>query len=327
MSAVRPRARGAAAASAQFRTRPEDFRVCELPAAEPSGDGEHLWLHVEKTGRSTPDVAGALAATFRVPEHAVGYAGMKDKHAVTRQWFSVHTEADPARAVSASAEAGLTVLSAARHRRKLRRGELAGNAFRLRLEGVVGSGWQEALADTRALGVPNYFGPQRFGTDNLAAAVDWLANRRRRRISAFRRGLHLSVLRSLLFNEVLGARVAADCWRRPLPGDVLAPPAMRGEAGPPVPTGPLWGRGRSAVGGAAAELERKALEPHRAVCEGLEHAGLSQERRSLVLRAPDLTWSREDDAVVLSFSLPPGAYATVLLAEAFELREPAGAPA
>ena len=319
MNAVWPRARGAAAGRAQLKTRPEDFEVCEIPAVEPAGDGEHLWLHVEKTGRATRDVAGALAAAFSVPEHAVGYAGMKDKQAVTRQWFSVHTPLDD---VSALAQPGLRVLAVDRHRRKLRRGELAGNAFRLRLEGVAGSGWEAALAAARDLGVPNYFGPQRFGADNLEAALRWLDQRRRRRIGAFRRGLHLSVLRSFLFNEVLGARVEADTWRRSLVGDVLLPPATRGEPGDPMPSGPLWGRGRPAVEGDAAEVEQTALAPHGRICEGLEHAGLSQERRSLVLRAPDLAWSRDGDAVTLTFSLPPGTYATVLLAEAFDLREP-----
>ena len=286
---------------------------------EPSGDGEHLWLHVEKTGRATRDVAGALAAAFSVPEHAVGYAGMKDKHAVTRQWFSVHTAVDT---VPALAEPGLDVVAVDRHRRKLRRGELAGNAFRLRLEGVSGSGWEAALADARDRGVPNYFGPQRFGTDNLEAAQRWLEQRRRRRVAAFRRGLYLSVLRSFLFNEVLACRVAAGAWQRPVTGDVLLPPAMRGDPADPMPTGPLWGRGRPAVDGEAAGFEEAALAPHRTVREGLEHAGLVQERRSLVLRAPDLAWSLDGDAATLTFSLPPGTYATVLLAEAFELREP-----
>ena len=319
MNAVWPRAGGGAPAGARMKTRCEDFRVCELPAVEPSGSGEHLWLHLEKTGMTTRDAAVALAGACAVPEHAVGYAGMKDKRAVTRQWFSVHTAADEAPAL---ARPGLRLLAATRHQRKLRRGELAGNAFRLRLDGVEGTGWEAALATARDAGVPNYFGPQRFGSDNLRNAVAWLGQRRRQRVPAFRRGLYLSVLRSYLFNEVLGARVADGSWQRPLAGDVLLPPAMLGDAAEPAPTGPLWGRGRSPVEAEAAALEQAALAPHGELCEGLEHAGLSQERRSLVLRAPDLSWSRDGDAVTLAFSLPAGCYATVLLAEAFDLREP-----
>jgi len=315
MTPTWPRARAVAGDRAVIKATAGDFRVSELPSITPAGAGEHLWLHLEKTGRSTVEVARWLADAFGVPEHGVGYAGMKDKHAVTAQWFSVHT---PAAAAVLPAAADVRLLDAARHRRKLRRGELAGNRFELRLREVVGDAWRDGLGRLRDGGAPNYFGPQRFGSDNLANARAWLggegAGGRRRRLPAFRRGLYLSVLRSFLFNEVLAARVRSGTWQQLLAGDV---PACGDAAA--VPTGPLWGRGRSPAAAEAARMEAAALEPYGDVREGLEHAGLVQERRPLVLPAADLDWTHSGDVLTLSFTLPPGTYATALLGEAFTL--------
>ena len=314
MSGDWPRDRSTAAPRAVLKAVPEDFEVIEMAGVEPEGAGEHLYLRLRKVGRSTPDVARWLASCYDVPLAAVGYAGMKDKHAVTEQWFSVHTRQG---AESLPVGAGIALCGSARHRRKLRRGELAGNRFHVRLRSVVGDGWCERLAMIRKHGVPNYFGPQRFGSDNLTRARTWLGERRRRRESPFKAGLYLSVLRSFLFNEVLGLRVARGDWNRLLPGDV---PAERS------PTGPLWGRGRSKAAAEALEIERAALAPHTELCGRLEHAGLTQARRSLVLEPRELCWCADGSTVELSFTLPPGGYATTLLAEAFDLAPP-GAPA
>jgi len=183
-----------------------------------------------------------------------------------------------------------------------------------RLRGLRGDGWAERLAQLGRDGAPNYFGPQRFGRDNLAAALAWLPERRRRRLSRFRRGLYLSVLRSYLFNEVLAARVAHGTWRQRLPGDVCDRDGR--------PMGPLWGRGRSTTGARAAAVEAEALAPHAALCEALEHAGLRQDRRPLQLVPEALCWHREEEDLLVDFRLPAGAYATVLLAELAELEEP-----
>lgn len=315
---------------AVLKARAEDFQVVEIPSVEPLGSGEHLWLRLEKTGLGSPQLAAELARAFAVPEVAVGYAGMKDKHAVTEQWFSVHT---PQHADALPPIGGVRVLEAHRHLRKLRRGELGGNRFRIVLRDVTGDAWVERLATIAATGVANYFGPQRFGGDNLQLARRWLPQRRRRRIPAFRNGLYLSVLRSFLFNEVLAARVRAGTWRWLIAGDVpmALPLAAAAEASAAetavaesVPTGPLWGRGRSSVADDALAVESAALAPHRELCEGLEHAGVDQQRRSLVLRPTGLRWQRHGDDVEVEFALPPGGYATVLLAEAFDLDTPGG---
>lgn len=309
-----PRACSADPVAAGFRAAVDDFVVREELAFTPSGAGEHLYLHLRKRNLATPELADCLARTFRVDGSAVGYAGMKDKRAVTDQWFSIATP-EPAEAFPAVP--GVTLLGASRHARKLRRGELIGNGFEIRLTGLDDDAWEPRLAQVAAHGAPNYFGPQRFGRDNLAAALAWLPQRRRRRVSRFRQGLHLSVLRSFLFNEVLAARVRAGNWNRAIPGDVLG-----GDDGQCDPAGPLWGRGSTAAREEALVLEQAALASHAGLLEGLEHAGLRQERRSFVLRPRDMRWERRGSDLLVRFALPAGGYATALLAEVFLLRAP-----
>lgn len=307
---------------ALLKARPEDFQVCELPAFEPEGAGEHLFLRLEKTGLSTRDTAQWLARCYQVPEVAVGYAGLKDTRAVTEQWFSVHTPAGPERLEPRS---GVRLLDSSRHRGKLRRGDLAGNHFRIRLavpggddRSPGGDDWAPGLTALGERGAPNYFGPQRFGRDNLAQAMAWLPERRRRRISRFRSGLYLSVLRSYLFNEVLASRVRAGTWQTVLPGEAT----LAGPSGQPLPSGPLWGRGRSPATDQAGAVETEALTAHAEICAGLEHAGLKQDRRALVLVPGAFGWEAEAGSVTVTFTLPPGGYATTLLAEAFDLSLP-----
>ncbi len=297
-----------------MKVTPEDFEVRERLGIRPSGDGEHLLLEVEKTGIGTPELARMLADAHGIDPVDVGYAGMKDKRAVTSQWFSLRGVADLDDTVEAIG--GVRVLKLSRHRQKLRRGGLVGNDFRIRLRAV---GPRPALAATQALkeqGAPNYFGEQRFGWDNLDKAIAWLAKRRRRRIAKFKQGLYLSVLRSFLFNTVLAHRVEAGNWNRPMEGDCLD---ARG-----YPTGPLWGRGRSDTDALAARLEDSALAPYPAILEGLEHAGLNQARRSFVLQPQDLTCVELEDGIELAFSLGPGEYATSLLMDRFALESQKG---
>lgn len=301
--------------AACFKTCPEDFEVDETLAFVPSGTGEHLFLRLEKRAQETRRMAQELAELYQVAGVEVGYAGMKDKHAVARQWFSVCTPLDADLACSA----GYRVLHCGRHQRKLRRGQLSGNSFAVVLRDVSGEGWQERLNLIAARGVPNYFGPQRFGGDNLARALNWLPRRRRTRIPRFKQGLYLSVLRSYLFNEVLARRVQEGSWNAALDGDVPDAGEQESVHGECAPTAPLWGRGRSATADAAAELERAALAPHAEVCQRLEHAGLQQQRRALVLRPRDFAWEAAGRDVSLRFDLRPGGYATSLLLEVFAL--------
>ncbi|MFC3551103.1 tRNA pseudouridine(13) synthase TruD [Lysobacter cavernae] len=334
-----PKAHGAAVLSAQMRTSPEDFFVEELPGFEPSGSGEHLLLTVEKRGMNTAFAAKHLADWAGVGDVAIGYAGLKDRHAVTRQRFSVHLPkriAPDLAALSVEGEGAesLRVIEHTWHAKKLPRGALAGNRFVLVLREVAGTreAIEARLQAIAAQGVPNYFGEQRFGRDgdNVANARAMFAGRRMRREQ---RTLLLSAARSELFNRVLAARVQAGCWDTPLEGDVWMLDGSRSVFGPEPfdaalaqrlaafdihPTGPLWGRGELRSTAAAAQLERAVLagEEAAALRAGLEAEGLKQERRSLRLRPEGLAWRWLGDAELeLDFQLPPGTYATVVMAE------------
>jgi len=312
MSPCWPRAGSSGVPSAQLKSSAADFEVSENLAFEPTGEGEHLYLRLQKINLTSLDVAKRLARIHGVAVNDVGLAGMKDKRAVSDQWFSVPVADGPAPDLSfCDADRSLAILQVSRHPKKLRRGQLSGNSFTIRLREPGQGDHALSLQTVAAQGAPNYFGPQRFGQDNLQQATDWLKVRRSRRISAFHRGLYLSVLRSYLFNEVLAARVIDGSWQQPIAGDIVEEDR---------PTGPLWGRGRSAVTLAAAELENRVLEPYAEICDGLEHAGVQQQRRSLVLVPAELSWQIEaDDNLLISFTLPAGGYATTLLGQVFDL--------
>ncbi|MGQ4659897.1 tRNA pseudouridine(13) synthase TruD [Lysobacter sp. F6437] len=337
------RAHGAPALQARIRSTPEDFRVEELPGFEPSGSGEHLLLTIEKRGINTAFAAKRIAEWAGVGEMAIGYAGLKDRHAVTRQRFSVHLPRKIAPDLSLldidEGDERLRVLEHAWHSRKLPRGALAGNRFVLVLRDVQGdrTAVESRLRTIAERGVPNYFGEQRFGRggDNLGAALSMFAGRR---VGRDQRGMLLSAARSALFNRVLASRVAAGNWDASgadgaLDGEVWMLDGSRSVFGPEPfnktlaqrlaafdihPTGPLWGRGGLRSSDAVQALELAALDNDEAarLGAGLEAAGLKQERRSLRLRPIDLGWGwLEDDVLELGFVLPPGTYATVVLAE------------
>jgi tRNA pseudouridine13 synthase len=327
-----PRAHGPAVLAATFRARPEDFVVEEIPGFEPSGLGEHLLLDIEKRGMNTAFAAKRIAEWAGVKEMAVGYAGLKDRHAVTRQRFSVHLPGREAPDIASLQDDSLRVLRATRHSRKLPRGALAGNRFELTLRDIVGDrgAIESRIAAVALRGVPNYFGEQRFGRagGNVEQARAMFGGRRVRREE---RSLLLSAARSELFNRVLAERVTRGCWDVPLDGEVWMLDGRRSifgpEPGSPAlaerlaafdihPTGPLWGRGPLRSEGACRELEEAVLDDAeaRVLQRGLEAAGLEQERRALRLRPAEMTsaWLA-DDALVLRFALPPGTYATCVL--------------
>ncbi|MFC3813923.1 tRNA pseudouridine(13) synthase TruD [Lysobacter sp. GCM10012299] len=340
---VLPRAHGPAVLSANMRTAPEDFLVEELPGFEPSGSGEHLLLTIEKRGMNTAFAARRIAEWAGVGEVAIGYAGLKDRNAVTRQRFSVHLPkrvAPDLAALQTSADnEHLRVLEHTWHARKLPRGALAGNRFVLVLREVAGEreAIESRLQAIAARGVPNYFGEQRFGRDgdNVANAMAMFAGRRVRREQ---RTLLLSAARSELFNRVLASRVQAASWDQALNGEVWLLDGSRSVFGPEPfsdelaqrlvafdihPSGPLWGKGELRSQDEAASLELAALsgEDATALRAGLEAEGLKQERRALRLKPTELAWDWLDgDVLQLAFSLPPGTYATVVLAELGDVR-------
>ena len=333
MSAL-PRAHGAAVLTARIRATPEDFRVAEVDAFEATGSGEHLLLTIEKRGMNTAFAAAQIARWAGVADMAIGYAGLKDRHAVTRQRFSVHLPRRNAPDTATLESPELRVLGNTWHAKKLPRGALAGNQFELVLRDVQGerSAVDQRLHDIAIRGVPNYFGEQRFGRagDNVAAALAMFGGRRMRREQ---RTMLLSAARSELFNRVLAARVDAGCWDRGLDGEVWMLDGSRSVFGPEPaspelearmdafdihPTAPLWGRGLLRSTGEALALETATVAEGDgpSLCAGLEAAGLKQERRASRLRPQALHWDWLDaDALQLRFSLPPGCYATTVTAE------------
>ncbi len=333
-----PAAFGGPPLSGVLRRQPEDFRVVERPGQDPVGEGEHLWLWVEKRGQNTDWVARRLAERLGCRLRDIGYAGLKDRHAVTGQWFSAPWPIARALPEADSlAGEGFAVIDRRRHTRKLKHGALAGNRFRLWVREVDGDRQRaEAVLDSVSRrGVPNYFGPQRFGRGgaNLARARAMFAGDWHPRRS--QRGIHLSAARSWLFNRVLAERVARDCWDRPLEGEAFVLDGSGSfflpEAGDPAiaerldrfdihPSGPLWGRGELPSRGECRDLERAVAEAEAEIARGLEAAGMDQERRALRLRPGELEWGWAEDDLWLAFDLPAGCFATAVLAELVEER-------
>ncbi len=328
-----PWAFGPPAATARIRSRPEEFQVEELLGFDPTGEGSHLWLWVEKRGLNTEEALRRLCRHAGVAPREAGFSGRKDRHALTRQWFSL-----PAPGQEPDWEAlgdpALRVIAATRHPRKLRIGTHGANRFHLVLRELCGEreAIEQRLSRIREQGVPNAFGPQRFGREggNLRRVRELFRGRYRPR-GRGERGLLLSTARAELFNRLLARRIEAGCWDRALPGEVLMLAGSNsfftiGEPDAVIqnrldrfdlhPSGPLHGRGGPALLGLAGGIEEAVLEADPELVAGLEESGLKAARRSLRLPVQDLVWGFDDEATLtLDFTLPAGAYATALLRE------------
>jgi tRNA pseudouridine13 synthase len=329
-----PTAHGDPPVSGRLRSAPEDFVVEEVLGFDPDGVGTHVLLVVEKRGANTGWVASHLARAARVAVRDVGWSGQKDRNAVTRQSFTLPWPIQaPLEPCLGFCGEGYRVLSATRHGRKLRPGSHRANRFEVRVRAVEGD--RAALAARLAVigqrGVPDYFGPQRFGRDgaNLVRARAWAESGVAPRDRSAR-SFALSAARSALFNAVLAERVRRGDWDRLLPGEAVmldgrrsffqatevdATLVHRCEIMDVHPSGPLWGRGASPAGGAALEVEAAVAATEPALRGLLEDAGLDQERRGLRLPVRGLRWSLEDDVLTLEFELPRGAFATAVLHE------------
>jgi tRNA pseudouridine13 synthase len=315
---------------------PEDFEVEELPSYPPSGEGEHLFLWIEKRGLTTQEAVGRLARALGVTVDDCGYAGLKDRQAVTRQLISVPARAEPRLSdVSQGASLPLQVLWAKRHGHKLRTGHLQGNRFRVRLRTVRDRAAAEAVvAALKKRGVPNYFGDQRFGRadDNAQKGKALLLGQRLERApSRFQRKLFLSAYQSLLFNRALARRLESGTFARALEGDVL----RRADSGglfvctdplvdqPRVdrfevsPSGPLFGPKMRVAEREVARGEQALLEEEGISVETFRHGRGETEggRRAFRLQLQGCALTPEGEDLWLSFELPRGSYATVVLRE------------
>lgn len=330
-----PHAFGPPPLRGRLRSTPEDFFVEEILGYEADGAGEHAFLLVEKRGTNTEWAARELAKFAGIQPMNVGYAGMKDRHAVTRQVFTLHLpgKADPDWSAFPGDE--VKIISSARHSRKIKRGALRGNRFVIVLREVEGDreAAEARLAAMAARGVPNYFGEQRFGLggNNVQQAKAMFGGRR---VDRDKRSILLSAARSHIFNGVLAERVTAGAWDAPMDGEIWSLDGSRSWFGPEPfndtlaerlgrfdihPSGPLWGSGETPAADAAGELERAVAARDEDLAVGLAGARMDQERRALRLMPRDLTWRwLEDGALEVSFGLPAGAYATTVLREVAE---------
>lgn len=320
----------------RLRSTPEDFHVVELPLYAPAGHGEHCWLEVEKRLLDSEEVAAALARAAGVDAGQVGFAGRKDREAVTRQWYSV-PRLDPQHGANLSGE-GWRVLRAERHFERLRVGELLGNEFVLKVREVdpgAATAAAERLAGLIRHGMPNRFGSQRFGRDG-GNAERGAALLRGEQVAGGRRlqRLYLSALQAAVFNEVLARRPAPP--HEPLDGELLlvhgsgallifhaGDEGLRGqvEAFAASPTGPLFGHKMRLPRAAARRREQEACAalgvPWVDALPHLDRHLLPGGRRPLRVPLGDAVATPHDGWLELRFRLPPGSYATVLVEELF----------
>lgn len=321
--------------TAEIRHQPDDFQVDEVLPFEPDGSGGHVWLKIRKKGINTDWLANELAKFAGMPQVAVGYAGLKDRHAITSQWFSVNMEGHEHPQWSDFETDDIKIIEQTQHGKKLKRGVLAGNKFTLRLRNISGDAkiWLSNLEQVQKHGVPNYFGEQRFGHEgnNLHRVEHWFATGKAPR-KRNQKSIYLSAARSWLFNQVLAARIKQHNWNQVVLGDVMLLSGTKASSFTVEalddalqrrldtmdihPTGPLWGRGNSLVSASSLELEQQVLVNWQDWQQGLEKAGMKQERRSLRLFAADFNWQFiGDEQLELSFYLPAGSYATAVMRE------------
>jgi tRNA pseudouridine13 synthase len=315
-----------------FKSNALDFQVEEIPAYEPGGEGEHLFLWIEKTGRSTPDIGKQLSRKLGIGDQEVSWAGLKDAQAITRQYFCL--PARKARADMTQFELeGAKILSAKKHQNKLKSGHLKGNRFSVIVREVTDV--NAALATIEQLkktGMPNYFGEQRFGIDNLNAQRGKVILQKGGQYSnRFQRKMFLSAFQSDLFNRVLAKRIQMNVFNVALTGDVLKKHDSHGEFvctddsidSPRVhsfevsPTGPMFGPEMRAVTGVPFEIEELVLADEK-ISRDLFVAGGDETkgtRRFSRVIPENLQAAADGNVLKLEFNLLSGSYATVLLRE------------
>lgn len=318
------------AVSALIRAEPKDFIVVEELNFQPSGAGEHVLLQIEKTGQNTQFIARELARLTGLRVRDISYAGLKDRHAVTQQWFCFKWPIKQELHWQSWLIEGAQILQVVRHYRKLRLGALKRNQFTIRLSQVSDPATLLARLPLLQAGVPNYYGEQRFGINggNLHLAErlftgESIADRQLR-------GLALSASRSFLFNQVLSLRIQLGNYHQLLSGDVVqlngsgsifavsevdSVLSQRLSAADLHLTAPLVGEGKNLVTGPAAELEQNALAFWQHWVDGLIALRVQAGRRSMRVIPENLEAQLQGDDVVLRFALPAGCFATSVLRE------------
>jgi tRNA pseudouridine13 synthase len=324
-----PYATDGAPIAGRIRAQADDFRVQEVPAYPPSGEGDHLYVHFEKTELDTPEAVRRIARALGSDPREAGFAGLKDRKAITSQWASF-LFGDPSK-LEAPID-GVRILEHARHRNKLRTGHLKANRFEILLRDALPTSLSEAQDRLTALasrGIPNYYGEQRFGSGSLDAARRWLVDGGRAPRKPFDRKMLVSVAQSAMFNAILADRVRDGTFAKVLPGDLAkredsggvfvagAEDAERAERFEISATGPMFGADMAWPEGEAlareeAELTKFGLSRER--LNEFRRAGAGT-RRPLRVRLSDVSVEAHSQGLLLRFALPSGAYATIVLRE------------
>ncbi len=309
----------------------DDFIVEEILTFTPEGSGEHVFLHIEKCGENTEYVARLLARHAGVRQRDVSFAGMKDRHGRTRQWFSVWLPGKAEPDWTGMESENLKILQTVRHARKLKRGVLAGNQFNIFIRHWQGEQdrTERQLLAIATQGFPNYFGQQRFGHhgQNIYRAAAMFQGAK---VKREQRSIYLSAARAYLFNLILAERVKSQTWNQAVPGDVFKLAQtnshfaaadidqvlqQRVASGDIHPTGALWGIGDNGVTGEILVLEQTVAQAYAELAAGLVNANLENDRRALRAIPENLSWQFLEEGLRLVFRLPAGSYATALLRE------------
>ena len=357
---------------ATYKAHATDFIVNELLPLDFTGEGEHLWLHIEKLGMNTAYLANLLSEWAEIPLRDVGYSGLKDRHALTTQWFSLRipkkqlppTEFAP---IDIGDNESVTILAQHWHNKKLNRGTHRANQFIITLRDVqfdnsdtetpepeqllsAKEAIEQHLATISKSGVPNYFGPQRFGRqgNNIREALSLFARPPRaprpsskksksKRVPREQNSMELSAARSLIFNEILAARVRDGSWNTGLSGEVFNLDGSgsiftsetlddtlraRLDSGDIHPTAVMWGTGNDKVSSTAAAIESDVVQHSSLLTQlaaGLVQRDIKAQRRALRLPIEEMSWEWCDSEeasqmLVLNFTLTTGSFATSVLA-------------
>ncbi|ALT00503.1 pseudouridine synthase [Lacimicrobium alkaliphilum] len=323
-------------ASGLLKQQPEDFIVKEVLGFEPCGEGEHIYVWLRKSGLNTAYVAEQLARFAGVHPRAVTFSGRKDKYAITEQWFGVHMPGKYDPDWKDFSLPGAQILETKRHNKKLRTGIHKGNKFELVLRDLKHSDALEQRLEKLSQGVPNYFGPQRFGINNgnLHLGLRMLQGESIR--NRQKRAMAISALRAWLFNQTLSERIRLGHFDKILTGDIMVlsgsnsyfcAEAVDEELGNRLRSGdillsaPLWGQGLPDSRADALQFEQQVAGQYEMLSKGLEALGLKQDRRAINLLPDHLQWQIAEDTLRLTFSLPPGGFATALVREVLTAEE------
>lgn len=331
------RAWGEPVAQGVIRESPEDFKVVETLSFTPSGSGDHVYLYIEKINANTDWVASQLVSLAGLQSVDVGYAGLKDRHAVTRQWFSLHMPNQPEPDWGALPES-INVLSKTRHEKKLKIGAIKQNDFELCIRDLKydKTALEERLNIIQSSGIPNYFGPQRFGRNNANVQRFIASGGSKKRLKRQQRGILISAARSYLFNHILSKRIALNNWNQIIDGDVLMLDGSRSVftletedetlqqrllALEIHPTAVLWGRGKALMSQLAAEKSAEVINENPKITQALDKVGANLSHRAMRVAVKNMCWKLEGDHLRISFSLNSGSYATSVLNEFMEISD------